>query len=571
MPNSIGVSGVRRGALRYFRVVSRNLVELVRRTHAVRAPTAIEVLKAAVEDHGEITDDDRREAAAASGLPEAAVYGVSTFYDDLVVPRGERHVRVCTGTACFAATGDTHIDELRAALGLRLGERAEDGSVSLAETVCLGFCHSSPAVRDGDVVDAGPEAIARVLAGQTRDGDEPEWVSVLAEPVLLRPGDWSGLEHALDSQTPESFLEEVKAARVRGRGGAGFPAGDKWGFARSAAGEQKFIVANGDEGDPGSYIDKYLMERNPALVLEGVALAGYAVGAEHGFVLCRSEYPRSKPALEAAADEARAAGLLGEDIRGSGFSFDITVLEGAGSYVVGEETALLACVEGLRGTVSARPPFPAQSGLYGMPTVVNNTETLANMAFVSREGAEAYAALSPGATSGTKLVCFNERFERPGVYEVRFGTPMRELCEEIAGGMRDGRTLRALQIGGPLAGILPADLLDTRLEFDDLAAVGCMVGHGGIVAFDERTDMRALARHLLHFGASESCGKCFPCRIGLRRAHDMFAAQEAVDRTRLESLLEALELGSLCAHGGGMPAPIRSLLAHFPDELGLAS
>ena len=338
----------------------------------------------------------------------------------------------------------------------------------------------------------------------------------------------------------------------------------------SAAGEQKFIVANGDEGDPGSYIDKYLMERNPALVLEGIALAGYAVGAEHGFVLCRSEYPRSKPALEAAAADARAAGLLGEDIRGSGFSFDVTVLEGAGSYVVGEETALLACVEGLRGTVSARPPFPAQSGLYGMPTVVNNTETLANIPFVSRNGADAYAALSPGASSGTKLVCFNERFVRAGVYEVRFGTPMRELCEEVAGGMRDGHTLRALQIGGPLAGILPAQLLDTPLDFDQLAAVGCMVGHGGIVAFDERTDMRALARHLLHFGASESCGKCFPCRIGLRRAHDMFASADAVDRERLESLLEALELGSLCAHGGGMPAPIRSLLAHFPDELGLA-
>jgi NADH:ubiquinone oxidoreductase subunit F (NADH-binding)/NADH:ubiquinone oxidoreductase subunit E len=551
-------------------VVSRNLVELVRRTHAVRAPTAIEVLKAAVEDHGEVTDDDRREAAAASGLPEAAVYGISSFYDDLVIARGERHVHVCTGTACFAATGDAHVDELRAALGLRLGERAQDGSISLAETVCLGFCHSSPAVRDGDTIDAGPQAVARALAGETRDAPEPEWASVLEEPVLIRPGDWGGLEHALDAHTPESLLQEVKAARVRGRGGAGFPAGDKWGFARAAAGEQKFIVANGDEGDPGSYIDKYLMERSPALVLEGMALAAYAVGADHGFVLCRSEYPRSKPALEAAAAQARAAGLLGEDIRGSGFSFDVTVLEGAGSYVVGEETALLACVEGLRGTVSARPPFPAQSGLYGMPTVVNNTETLANIPFIAREGANAYASLSPGATPGTKLVCFNERFARPGVYEVRFGTAMRVLCEAVAGGMRDGHTLRALQIGGPLAGILPASLLDTPLDFDELAAVGCMVGHGGVVGFDERTDMRALARHLLHFGASESCGKCFPCRIGLRRAHDMFAAADPVDRERLESLLEALELGSLCAHGGGMPAPIRSLLAHFPDELGLA-
>jgi NADH:ubiquinone oxidoreductase subunit F (NADH-binding)/NADH:ubiquinone oxidoreductase subunit E len=549
--------------------MSRNLVELVRRTHLSSAPTALEVLKQAVEDHGELTDDDRRAASKASGLPEAAVYGVSSFYDDLLAPRGTRHVRVCTGTACFAADGGALVDAVKAAFGLGLGERNEDGSLSLAETVCLGFCHSSPAVRDGEVIDAGPGVIDRVLAGATTEAAEPDWVSVLDEGVLTRPGDWSGLASALAAHTPETLLAEVKQATVRGRGGAGFPAGDKWSFARSSPGERKFIVANGDEGDPGSYIDKYLMERNPALVIEGVALAGYAVGADHGFILTRSEYPLSKPALEAAIAAAHADGMLGSDIRGSGFDFDITVLEGAGSYVVGEETALLACIEGLRGTVSARPPFPAVRGLYGMPTVVNNIETLANMPFIARSGADAYAALSPGASTGSKLVCFNDRFARPGVYEVRFGTSMRELCEDLAGGMRDGGQIKALQIGGPLGGILPASQLDVPFDFDPLAKLGCMVGHGGIVAFDESTDMRELTRHLLRFGAHESCGKCFPCRIGLRRAHDMFAAQEAVERARLEELLEALELGSLCAHGSGMPAPIRSLLAHFPDELGL--
>ena len=555
--------------------MSRNLVELVRRTHAESAPTALDVLKAAVEDHGEITDEDRRDAARLSGLPEAAVYGVSTFYDDLTHPRGARHVSVCTGTACFAATGDAHLRQLREGFDLELGERREDRSLSLAETVCLGFCHSSPAVRDGETIDAGPDVVARVLAGEARMASEPEWRSVLPQSrpgehgVLTRAGDWSGLAHALSAHTPESLLDEVKAAKVRGRGGAGFPAGDKWAFARGAAGEQKFIVANGDEGDPGSYIDKQLMERNAALVLEGMALAGYAVGAAHGFVLTRSEYPRSKPALELAAAAAREQGLLGEDIAGSGFCFDVTILEGAGSYVVGEETALLACIEGLRGTVSARPPFPAVSGLYGMPTVVNNIETLANIPFISLHGAGAYAALSPGASTGSKLVCFNDRFARPGVYEVSFGTPLRELCEETAGGLVDGHTLKALQIGGPLGGILPASLLDTAFDFDALAAVGCMVGHGGIVGFDERTDMRALAHHLLAFGAAESCGKCFPCRIGLQRARDMFEGGRAVPRQRLEELLEALEVGSLCAHGGGMPAPIRSLLSHFPDELGL--
>jgi NADH-quinone oxidoreductase subunit F len=549
--------------------VSRNLVELVRRHHAVAAPTALEVLKAAVEDHGEVTDGDRRRASEESGLPEAAVYGVSSFYDDLLQPRGTRHIRVCTGTACFAATGDAHVEQLESALSLSLGERSEDASVSLAETVCLGFCHSSPAVRDGDVIDAGPDVIDRVLGDCAVAAAEPEWTSVLDEPVLTRPGDWSGLVHAVHELAPEGLLAQVKDANVRGRGGAGFPAGSKWEFTRKATGEEKFIVANGDEGDPGSYIDKYLMERAPALVLEGMALAGYAVGASHGFILTRSEYPRSKPALERAAQAARDAGHLGEEIAGSGFSFDVTVLEGAGSYVVGEETALLACIEGRRGTVSARPPFPAVRGLYGMPTVVNNTETLANIPFIALNGAEAYKALSPDATPGSKLICFNERFNRPGVYEVRFGAPIRELCDELAGGMRDGRTIKALQIGGPLGGILPASRLDTRFDFEPLAAEGCMVGHGGILAFDDGTDMRAVARHLLHFGAEESCGKCFPCRIGLRRAYEEFSGEHPIDRPRFEQLLEALELGSLCAHGGGIPAPLRSLLAHFPAELGL--
>jgi NADH:ubiquinone oxidoreductase subunit F (NADH-binding)/NADH:ubiquinone oxidoreductase subunit E len=550
--------------------VSKNLVELVRRHHAERAPTALDVLKDALERRGEITDDDRRLAAERSGLPQAAVYGISTFYDDLLQPRGARHVRVCTGTACFAATNDAHVDALRDGLGLQLGERSADGAVSLAETVCLGFCHSSPAVRDGDVIDAGPGVVARVLADATVRASEPAWQSLLDEPVLTRPPDWSGLARALAELTPEQLLEEVEAAEVRGRGGAGFPAGTKWRFARDSPGEEKFVVANGDEGDPGSFIDKYLMERSPELLIEGMALAGYAVGASHGFVLCRSEYPLSKPALEAAAARARADGRLGEAVLGSAFSFDVTIVEGAGSYVVGEETALLACLQGLRGTVSARPPFPAQRGVHGMPTVVNNVETLCNVPHVALHGADAYRALSPGATPGSKLVCFNERFAAPGVYEVRFGMTVRELCEGVAGGLRDRRALKAVQIGGPLGGILPASLLDTPFDFDALAAEGCMVGHGGILAFDDATDMRDVARHLLRFGAHESCGKCFPCRIGLQRAHAMFAGEEPVERARLEELLETLELGSLCAHGGGMPAPIRSLLRHFPDELGLA-
>ncbi len=550
--------------------MSRNLVEGLRAHETEARPTALAVLKEAVERRGEVTDEDRRRAAELSGLPEAAVYGISTFYDDLTEPRARRHVAACTGTACWASQAGGYVEELGGMLGLAAGECSPDREVSFGTTVCLGFCHSGPAFRDGATVDAGPGALERVAAGETDDAPEPDARSVLEQPVLLARGDWSGLRHALASMTPEELLETVKAANLRGRGGAGFPAGTKWDFARKAEGEEKAIVVNGDEGDPGSYIDKHLMERSPDLLLEGMALAGYAVGAQRGLVLVRSEYPRSLPVLREAVEQARAAGHLGDEIHGSGFSFDVEIEEGAGSYVVGEETALLGSLQGLRGTVNARPPFPAQRGWHGKPTVVNNVETLCNVPYIALRGAEAYAALSPGATPGTKLVCLNERFERPGVYEVRFGTPVREICEQLGGGLVEGRRIKAVQIGGPLGGILPAQLLDTPLDFGELAEVGCMVGHGSLLAFDEETDMRALATHLLEFGAHESCGKCFPCRIGLQRAHEMSERDGPIDRERLEALLETLELGSLCAHGGGMPAPIRSLIEHFPDELGLS-
>jgi NADH:ubiquinone oxidoreductase subunit F (NADH-binding) len=550
-------------------VTSHNLTELVAR----RAPgaTALDHQKADVDDHGEVTADDIRRAAALTGLPEATVYGVSTFYDDLTQPRGKRHVRVCTATGCWSADFGAHVTAVETGLGLHLGERAADGSCSLGETVCLGFCHSAPAFRDGDVVDAGDGALARVLRGETRQAPEPEWRSDLERPVLLERGTFSGLRRALGELTPESYLETVKAANLRGRGGAGFPAGAKWELTRRARGERKYVVVNGDEGDPGSYIDKLLLERNPELVIEGAALAGFAIGAEQGFVYVRSEYPRAKSILEAAIAAAYAAGDLGDDIHGSGFSFHVSVVEGAGSYVVGEETALLASLQGLRGAVSARPPYPAERGYLGASTSVNNVETLCSAPFIALHGAEAYVALSPGATPGTKLVCLNERFARAGVYEVRFGTTIRDICERLGGGMKDGRALKALQIGGPLGGILPASLLDTPFDFEPLARAGCMLGHGSIVAFDDRTDMRSLAQHLLRFGARESCGKCFPCRVGLQRASELVAGDGRVDRPLLEELLETLEVASLCAHGSGMPAPIRSLIAHFPDEIGVAA
>ena len=311
---------------------------------------------------------------------------------------------------------------------------------------------------------------------------------------------------------------------MRGRGGAGFPAGPKWAFARAAEGDEKFIVANGDEGDPGSYIDKYLMERNPALLLEGMALAGYAVGAAHGFVLIRSEYPLSKPALEAAAARGPRGGLARRRTSPArGFDFDVTVVEGAGSYVVGEETALLACLQGLRGTVSARPPFPAQRGLYGRPTVVNNVETLCNVPFIARVAAPTRTAPSAPARRPARSSSASTSASR-----ARASTRCRSACP-VARAVRGARRRaprRPRDQGAadrrPARRDPARAAARTPFDFEALADEGCMLGHGGILAFDDRTDMRDVARHLLHFGADESCGKCFPCRIGLRpRARDV--------------------------------------------------
>lgn len=519
---------------------SPNLDQLTALDHARGGPNALERLTALVAAGDAIDADAIRAVAADSGLPEAFVHGISTFYDDLLIPRAERTIRVCSGTACFAQSGGTHGAELARMLD------GEEG-VALSETVCLGMCHSGPAIRTGDAVDAGPGVLERVAAGVVRDAPEPHPRSILGGGGLLAHEPWTGLARARE-MTPDAVIEELSASGLTGRGGAAFPAGRKWRFVRDAGGEEKVVVVNGDEGDPGSYIDKMLMEQRPELLLEGVAIAAHAIGARRAYVLVRSEYPHARPALEAAVAAADLDGV------------QVQVIEGAGSYVVGEETALLSCAEGLRGTVSARPPFPAQRGLYGLPTLVHNVESLC-----------ATAAIIGGdrGAARTKLVCCDAGFNDPGVVEVPFGIGVDELCHEVFGGLTAGREIKAVQIGGPLGGILPRSLLDTPFDLAPLAQVGCMVGHGSLVAFDDAFDMRALCEHLLKFGADESCGKCFPCRIGLHRAHEMVAAGGPVERGLIEPLLEALELSSLCAHGSGMPAPIRSLISHFPQELGL--
>jgi NADH:ubiquinone oxidoreductase subunit F (NADH-binding)/NADH:ubiquinone oxidoreductase subunit E len=585
--------------------VSHNLVQLRRRRNDwTPTDNALARLKAVMHEKRRITADDVSAIAKATHQPEATVFGVATYYGDLgTTPRGRTRVKVCKGTACFAACGDASVGWLEDALGLKEGETSPDGAVSLESVYCLGYCNAGPTVEVEGRVYAGvtPEsakALARDLAGgggipEARRANVPRFevhsgpaivLERLAQPIdatdlaaACAAHAFEGLAKALASMKPDQVLAEVEASQLRGRGGAGFPTATKWRLTAEHAKKspEAYVVCNADEGDPGSYIDKWLMEKDPFAVLEGMALAGYAIGAARGYVYVRSEYPDSTPALRKAVVEARAAGLLGPRVLGHDFAFDVDLVEGAGSYVCGEETALLHSLEGLRGMVTARPPFPAQAGLFEKPTVVNNVETLVNVGWIIRHGGAEYARHGAGKSRGTKAVSLNERFLRPGMYEVPFGVTVRHILEDLGGGMASGRPIKAVQIGGPLGGILPPSLLDTPLGFDELDAVGALLGHGGIVAWDDTVDVRNVAVHLFEFCDAESCGKCFPCRIGGRRGLEIAkrmketrpAADVHADAALLAELCETMKLGSLCAHGGAIPIPIASLMLHFRSEM----
>jgi NADH:ubiquinone oxidoreductase subunit F (NADH-binding) len=406
------------------------------------------------------------------------------------------------------------------------------------------------------------------LTGATpRQDPEIPFESAVPDPVILAgvtgadDDPWAPWREMLSGDDPVLVQREVLASGLRGRGGGGFPAAVKW----KAASEMpsrgpRHLICNGDEGDPGSFVDRLLMESDPHRLLAGMALAAYACGATEGHVYVRSEYPRARDALRRAIGEARGAGELGDDVHGSGFSFDVEVFEGAGSYVAGEETALIHSMEGLRGEVQARPPFPTESGLLHEPTVVNNAETLCALPWIVAHGGDAYARLGVGDSRGTKVVCLNERFERPGAYEVELGISVAAIIEELGGGRRDGAELAVLQVGGPLGGFLGPDRLETPLTFDALREAGADLGHGSLIALDRRVDRQALLRHFWQFAASESCGTCVPCRLGTRRGLDLAIAEpEASALEELPGAMDAMERASLCAFGRGVPPVVRSI------------
>ncbi len=379
-----------------------------------------------------------------------------------------------------------------------------------------------------------------------------------------------GLRAALAAD-PQAVIAEVAASGLRGRGGAGFPTGVKWQTVRDTAADQRYVCCNADEGDSGSYADRMLMEGDPFGLLEGMAIAGLAVGATKGVVYIRSEYPDAVATMREAVRIARASGVLGADLLGSGREFDVAVRVGAGSYVCGEETAMLDSLEGLRGTVRAKPPLPARHGLFGRPTVVNNVLTLAAVPGILAHGAAAHQALGRDRSRGTQVFQLAGNVARGGIVETEFGISLAELVHGYGGGTRSGRPVRAVQVGGPLGAYLPADRLDVPLDYEAMAAEGAMLGHGGVVVFDDTVDMAAQARFAMEFCAKESCGRCTPCRIGSVRGVEVIdRIVEGVDRDRnlalLDDLCDVMASGSLCAMGGLTPNPVRSALRHFGED-----
>jgi formate dehydrogenase iron-sulfur subunit len=384
-----------------------------------------------------------------------------------------------------------------------------------------------------------------------------------------------GLRNAM-AMSPQDVVTTVTDSGLRGRGGAGFPAGRKWQTVLDAPGEQKYVCCNADEGDSGTFADRMLIEGDPFTLLEGMTIAGLAVGATQGYVYLRSEYPDAGTILTAAIEAAREFGWLGDDVLGSGRAFDVHVRMGAGAYICGEETSMLDSLEGKRGMVRAKPPLPALEGLFGQPTVVNNVLTLGSVPFVLSEGADAYASRGMDRSKGTQVFQLAGNVKQGGVVELGFGVTLRELVEDFGGGTASGRPIRAMQVGGPLGAYLTVDQLDLPMEYETFAAAGAMVGHGGIVVHDDTADMARLARFAMEFCAEESCGKCTPCRVGSIRGVEVIdritAGQDRQKNlTVLLDLCDVMTDGSLCAMGGLTPMPVRSALTKFPEDFGLTA
>lgn len=506
-------------------------------------------LEEAAGGDGTPSEAELRAFARDYRLSPALVLGTASFYDFLAPTHRGRRGYVCTGTACLLAgrQGEAR-QRLRATLA--------DGEIG--EMACLGRCYRGGAHQiDGCQHDAAD------LDGAGEARDSIPYRSVASHPVFAPLSADPLDDYGTASRPSAEVLAELQASRLRGRGGAGFPFARKLAACAEAEGDAKYVVCNGDEGDPGAFSDRWLLEVHPHRVMAGMLAAGVAAGATTGVLYVRAEYPAAIARVREAIDAFHATASA----RQTGFRF--TLVRGAGSYVCGEETALLSSIEGLRPEVRVRPPYPAQAGLYGRPTLVSNVETFACVPWILQHGGAAFAALGTAESTGTKLVCLDQQFRRPGVYEVDMGTPLDTLLHELGGGVR--APVKALQIGGPLGGVVPVErTAGLAVDFESFAHAGFLLGHASVVAIPADFPMKDFLAHLFAFASHESCGKCFPCRLGTRRGWEQLrdaTPGHPIDATAFASLLETLELGSLCALGGGLPLPVRNVLAHFADEL----
>jgi len=510
--------------------------------------------------------EELEKLADAFLIGKANTYGAASFYDFTRPENQGKKVYVCDGSACMTAG-------TQEALKAELGEHYEASEIG--SMYCLGRCHENKAFHANGYNYSGSdiERIDEIKKGNRRPLDKYNTGSH-GTPVLMEPtGDVDAFytlwRNALQ-QAPEQLLEEVKKSGIRGRGGAGFPMGIKLETCKNTPSNVKFVVCNADEGDPGAYSDRFLMEERPHALLLGMMLTGYMIGASWGVVYIRGEYPESIDVIEDCIRELYAKGLLGENILGSGFNFQFKVIRAMGAYICGEETALLNSIEGQRPEVRVRPPFPAQSGLFNKPTVVNNVETLASVPWILREGGARYASIGRGRSTGTKLISLDGHFHKPGIYEADMGTPLEFVVNELGGGFTND--IKAMHIGGPLGGMVPVSKIkDLSLDFESFQQAGFLLGHASVVCIPSDYPLVKYIEHLFEFTAHESCGKCFPCRLGSTRGKEMFqkAIEEGykIDRKLLDDLLNTMEIGSLCALGGGLPLPVKNILQYFEPEL----
>ncbi|MEE1440223.1 MAG: NADH-quinone oxidoreductase subunit NuoF [Christensenellales bacterium] len=515
------------------------------------------------------------------------------------------HVLVCGGTGC-SSSGSA---ELIKRFEEQIAKNGLDKEVKVVRTGCFGLCEAGPVVivypegtfysriRPDDVDEIVSEHLLKGRIVQhlvyKEKADEEQHVTLdnidfyrpqmrlaLRNCGVIDPENideyiafdgYRALAKALTEMTPDQVISEVLKSGLRGRGGAGFPTGKKWQFAAASKADQKYMVCNADEGDPGAFMDRSVLEGDPHSVLEAMAIGGYAIGASEGYIYVRAEYPIAVKRLEIAINQAREYGLLGKNIFGSGFDFDIFIRLGAGAFVCGEETALMHSIEGGRGEPKPKPPFPAVRGLFDKPTNINNVETLANIPQIILKGADWFASIGTEKSKGTKVFALGGKINNTGLVEVPMGTPLRDIIYKIGGGIPGGKKFKAVQTGGPSGGCIPADYLDIAIDYDSLTAIGSMMGSGGMIVMDEDNCMVDIARFFLDFTVDESCGKCTPCRIGTRRMLEILeriveGKGEEGDIEKLEALAENIKATALCGLGQTAPNPVLSTLKYFRDE-----